>query len=50
MKTDVFANRHIGITDSDLPRMLGKIGVKTRLASSYDRTRICRTHRPDSIP
>ena len=29
MKTDVFANRHIGITDSDLPRMLGKIGVKT---------------------
>ena len=29
MKTDVFANRHIGITDSDLLRMLGKIGVKT---------------------
>lgn len=29
MKTNVFANRHIGITDSDLPQMLGKIGVKT---------------------
>lgn len=29
MKTDVFANRHIGITDSDLPEMLEKIGVGT---------------------
>ena len=29
MKTNVFANRHIGITDSDLPQMFGKIGVKT---------------------
>ena len=30
MKTDVFANRHIGITDSDLPRMLGKCGEKNK--------------------
>ena len=29
MKTDVFANRHIGIADSDLPKMLEKIGVGT---------------------
>lgn len=29
MKTDVFANRHIGITESDLPQMLERIGVKT---------------------
>ena len=34
MKTDVFANRHIGITDSDLPRMLGKIGVN-KIYKSY---------------
>ena len=29
MKTDVFANRHIGITENDLPKMLERIGVKT---------------------
>lgn len=29
MKTDIFANRHIGISDSDLPKMLEKIGVGT---------------------
>lgn len=29
MKTDVFANRHIGITEADLPVMLERIGVKT---------------------
>lgn len=29
MKTDVFANRHIGIHETDLPEMLEKIGVKS---------------------
>lgn len=29
MKTDVFANRHIGIHETDLPEMLKKIGVKS---------------------
>lgn len=29
MKTDVFANRHIGISEADLPEMLEKIGVKS---------------------
>lgn len=29
MKTDVFANRHIGISETDLPEMLEKIGVKS---------------------
>lgn len=29
MKTDLFENRHIGITEADLPSMLEKIGVKS---------------------
>ena len=29
MKTDVFANRHIGIHETDLPEMLEKIEVKS---------------------
>lgn len=29
MRTDVFANRHIGIHETDLPEMLEKIGVKS---------------------
>ena len=29
MKTDLLANRHIGIHDNDLPDMLRKIGVKS---------------------
>ncbi len=29
MKTDLFANRHIGITEEDIPTMLERIGVKS---------------------
>ena len=28
MKTDVFANRHIGITENDLPKMLERIDIR----------------------
>ena len=29
MKTDLLADRHIGIQEADLPAMLEKIGVKS---------------------
>ena len=37
MKTRTFADRHVGISDKDLPAMLEKIGVKT-LDELIDRT------------
>ena len=42
MKTDLLADRHIGIQEADLPAMLEKIGVKS--LDELINTRIRRTH------
>ena len=51
MKTNVFANRHIGITDADLPHMLETIGVSS-LDELIDRTipRQIRLKQPLDLP
>ena len=36
MRTDVFASRHIGIREEDLPRMLDTVGVSTLQQLIYE--------------